>query len=193
MNLAIFPGTFNPLHIGHLMIAESALQEFKLDKIHFILSPNPPHKVKDLIDVKHRKEILEVGIANNKKFTLDLREINRQGLSFTIDTVKEFKEENKIKNKLGMILGLDSFLTVESWQGSKELAQECKFFIAPRSGWDITDIEDSFPSFYHELEWHMIDSPMLPVSSSLIRQRKRNNQSYRYLLSDLCFEIYEKI
>jgi nicotinate-nucleotide adenylyltransferase len=191
-NIAIFPGTFNPIHIGHLMIADTALIQFGLDKIVFIVSPNPPNKLnsKEFLSINKRVELVESAIQSNKAFETDLRELKREGPSFTIDTVLEMKAEKKV-GKLHFILGLDSFLSLPSWQKAKELGESCKFLVAPRPGWLEIDVADSLSSFHDDLDWALIDSPPLAISSTLIRTRKQTGLSYRYLMpNDEVFEKY---
>jgi nicotinate-nucleotide adenylyltransferase len=195
MKLAIFPGTFNPVHFGHLLIAESARIQFNLDKVHFVLSSNPPNKInaQDILEPSVRAEMLSNSILENKNFHLDLRELNRPGPSFTIDTVKEIRGELTGTEKVNVILGLDSFLSIPSWSRVEELAQNCRFLVASRPGWKEDDVADSLSFFHEQFEWHLIDSPPIPISSTLIRNRKKLNRSYRYMMPPEAFQIYSQI
>jgi nicotinate-nucleotide adenylyltransferase len=104
--------------------------------------------------------------------------------------VLEMKAEKKV-GKLHFILGLDSFLSLPSWQKAKELGESCKFLVAPRPGWLEIDVADSLSSFHDDLDWALIDSPPLAISSTLIRTRKQTGLSYRYLMpNDEVFEKY---
>ena len=197
MKFAIFPGTFNPVHLGHLSIAQAASVQFKLGKIFFVLSPRPPHKGnnnEELIAIDDRIKILNASISSNEHFEVDLRELNRQDLSYTIDTVLEIKQEKKLSEKLGIVLGLDSFLSLESWRNSDSLAKECSFLVAPRANVAGFDLLDSLSSFHKKLEWKLIDSPLLPISSTRIRKYKQqSDERYRYMMHEDGFKIYKNI
>jgi nicotinate-nucleotide adenylyltransferase len=192
MTIALFPGTFNPIHIGHLMIAETACLQFNLDEIHFVISPNPPNKIgsKEMIQIDDRIKLLKAALASNSKFKIDLRETNRSGPSYTIDTILEVKREQKSDQKVRLILGLDAFLSLPSWNQAKELGRLCHFLVAPRPGWNKEEVEDALSWFHNDLSWDLIASPSLAISSSQIRERKHNKQSYRYLLPEKVFELY---
>lgn len=192
MKLTIFPGTFNPVHNGHLMIGESACSQFGLQKVRLIVSPFPPNKLnsRDFLPIEKRIQLLEIAIQDNPRFEIDLREIKRSGLSYTIETVYELIEEFNYKEKINFIMGVDSFLSLPSWQKADELGKYCKFLIASRPGWQKIDVEDSLSSFHDELEWEIIDSPPLAISSTQIRSRKREQKSYRYLLPKDVYDIY---
>ncbi len=191
--LAIFPGTFNPIHIGHLMIAESARIQFELDKVHFVLSPNPPNKLgnKDLISTELRSKLLSAALQDNPQFLADFRETKFSGQtpSFTILTIRDFLNEYSLK-EVNLIIGLDAFLGLASWYEIEEIKKKCRFLVAQRPGWNKEELQDSLSSFYEDADWELIDSPPLAVSSSLIRERKRHNLSYRYMLPESIFALY---
>ncbi|MDX1919114.1 MAG: nicotinate (nicotinamide) nucleotide adenylyltransferase [Candidatus Caenarcaniphilales bacterium] len=228
MKLAIFPGTFNPIHIGHLMIAESACIQFGLEKIKLVVSPFPPNKLnsKDFLPINKRVALIEEAIKDNPRFEIDLREINRKGPSYTVETIHELIQEFNLrakepsqpplsgrskkefdlychpekgdlggflKEKIHFIMGVDSFLSLPSWHKAHELKEYCKFLIASRPGWQKIDVKDSLSSFHDEIEWEIIDSPPLAISSTQIRSRKRENKSYRYLLPERVYEIYKNL
>ena len=200
MKFAIFPGTFDPLHLGHLNIADCVLHQFKLDKIIFILSPRPPHKTnkpnKIISSFELRQKIIQETINTDyseKFFELDLREKDRTGLSYTIDTVREIKKQNNLSSQdlLNFILGFDSFTSLHSWKEAEKLAEECFFLVAPRSA--IKSQHEALYSeinFYKKLKWQFINSPVIPFSSSDIKTRKFNNMSYKYMLSPSSYKIF---
>ena len=117
MSIAFLPGTFNPLHKAHLQIAQTALEQANLHKVIFVLSPRPPHKQNQqykLLAVKDRVKLLEEALLPYTNFALDLSEIKRPGLSYTIDTV-EFLQGEYSQNTFKLILGMDAFLSLESF------------------------------------------------------------------------------
>ena len=196
MREAIFPGTFNPIHLGHLCIAESARQQFGLARVHFVLTPQPPHKAggASLLPVEARESLLRAALAGNESFSLDLRELSREGPSYTAQTIAQLQAESSDPTaRIGMIQGLDSFLTLRTWYQPEQLAASCRFLVAPRLGWDQYEIEDALASFHQSLDWELVDSPLLAISSSQIRQRKASGQSYRYLLPAPVYEQYREL
>ncbi len=193
-SFAIFPGTFNPIHIGHLSIAESALLLPNVSDVHFIISPLPPHKPPDqyeLIETGHRKKLLELALKDQPHFQLDERELRRSGPSFTADTVCEVREAYALSSEtaLQVILGFDAFLTLPSWQRSDELKEHCHFLLAPRPHTEIAEL----PDYYDDSSYELLDSPLLAVSSSAIRARKRGQRAYRYLLTEPVYEYFQSL
>ncbi|MDJ0625975.1 MAG: nicotinate (nicotinamide) nucleotide adenylyltransferase [Candidatus Caenarcaniphilales bacterium] len=195
MTFAIFPGSFNPIHLGHLMIADSAAKQYSLKKVSFVVSPYPPNKKnsRDFLKYEKRVELLNAAISENHIFSLDTRESKREGLSYTIDTVSEIINEKKIDSKLNFIIGVDAFLTLPSWHRAEELGEKCRFLIACRPGWQSVDVEDSLSVFHDQLDWDIIDSPLLSISSTQIRLRKKGNKAYRYLLMPEVYSLYKDI
>ena len=182
------------------MIAQSALQQFQFEKIKFIVSPLPPHKdqVADYqirLPIELRSELIQASIEGNQGFELDLRETERQGPSYTIDTVLDIKREYKITDRLPLILGADSFLSIESWKDHLSLMHEVCFLVAGREVLtESINLNDSFTaSSLSELSWQPIEMPLLSISSTEIRRLKENNQAYRYLMTEKAFAEYERV
>jgi len=196
-NFAIFPGSFNPVHIGHLMIAEAACKQFNFSEIRFVLSPRPPHKHhhkhkqhhlitdNESLSLELRQKMLEVSLLDNDKFFPDSSELNREGLSYTIDTVKQIKSKTGLTDRLPVILGFDSFLSLAGWHQSLELKRECKFLVAPRHNQST----EEFSNFYDDLHWEGIDIELMNISATQIRQSHKHKKAYRYLLTEKAFQL----
>ncbi|MFC1501185.1 nicotinate-nucleotide adenylyltransferase [Elusimicrobiota bacterium] len=132
MRIGIFGGTFDPIHIGHIQLANNATKDFKLNKIFFVPAKIPPHKVsRNLLPVKQRLEMISLAIKTNKAFSISKYEINRKNTTYTYQTVKYFK--NKYPNdEIFLLLGSDSLNDLNSWKHPEILVSLCKFIVAKR-------------------------------------------------------------
>jgi len=130
--LGILGGTFNPIHNGHLAMAEKALQEFKLDEIVFIPTNIPPHKdLAELIDKENRLNMVKLAIEGKEKFSISRIELDREEKSYAIDT---FKALSKNGDKLYYIIGMDSLNEMMEWKDPLDLFNYCEFIVAKRPG-----------------------------------------------------------
>ncbi|MEH1997388.1 MAG: nicotinate (nicotinamide) nucleotide adenylyltransferase [Nostoc sp.] len=188
--LAIFGGTFDPIHWGHLLVAETALHQVSLEKVIWVPSLNPPHKEAALFE--HRLEMLQLGIKDNPAFTTSLVEANRSGTSYAINTLFDLSACYP-NTHWYWIVGLDTFQTLPRWYRGHELAQMCDWLIAPRllGGETITQsklickqVESEIREESHTIHWQLLDIPLVGVSSSLIRKSCREHQSIRYLVPE---------
>jgi len=173
MRIGILGGTFNPPHIGHLILAEEAKDKFNLDKIFFIPVYLPPHKDIPLAKAEDRLEMVKLSIKDNKSFEcLDI-EVKRGGKSFTIDTLKELKEKYP-HDHLFLIIGSDLVKDFSSWDGYEEIIKIAKVLVARRK--DFTSFKDNKFGFL------FFDIIQVGISSSLIRERIKKGLSIKYLV-----------
>jgi len=188
--LAIFGGTFNPVHWGHLLIAEMALHQVPLDQIIWVPSLNPPHKKAALLE--HRVEMLQLATRENPAFTVSSMETNKPGVSYSINTLIELSSVYS-NARWHWIVGLDTFQTLPRWYRGQELAQMCNWLIAPRllgsdslvqSELICKQVEQQLKQQSSTIHWQFLDIPLLGVSSSLIRKLCNEGQSIRYLVPD---------
>ncbi|MGM8364646.1 nicotinate-nucleotide adenylyltransferase [Virgibacillus sp. W0181] len=173
MQIGILGGTFDPPHMGHLIIAEEVKNALQLDEIWFIPSYDPPHKNKAMIDANHRINMLQLAIQGNDHFKLNTLEIDRSGISYTVDTIKELKEEYP-GYTFYFIIGADMVEYLPKWKHVDELVKLMNFVGVERPGFQV---ETSYPL----LE---VDIPVFDISSSFIRERLRNNQTVTYLIPE---------
>ncbi len=131
-NIAIFGGTFNPVHWGHLLIAETAFDQFKLDQVLWVPTFRPPHKNQALVAYPHRREMVRRAIADHPGFTLSANDGQPQGTSYAIATLKALQVHYP-GARWYWILGNDAFQSLPRWQASQELATHCTWLVAPRS------------------------------------------------------------
>ncbi len=116
-HIGIIGGTFDPIHFGHLRIAQIALEEHNLDEIVFIPSGNPPHKLdKEITDGKHRLEMVQLAVKDNPNFIVSDYEIYQSKVTYTIDTIKEMEACYEEGTKFYFIIGADAFLEMDSWR-----------------------------------------------------------------------------
>jgi len=137
IKIGLMGGTFNPIHIGHLVMAEEIRKGFGLDKVLFIPTGNPPHKlIEGQVSSKDRYIMTLLATASNEYFEVSDIETKRIGTSYTVDTIKELKEIYQMA-EFYFITGADAILEIETWKNTKELLDSCKFIAATRPGYNM--------------------------------------------------------
>ena len=195
MAIGLMGGTFNPIHIGHLIIAEWIKDEWNLEKIIFIPAGNPPHKKKnDLIESNIRYDLVELAISSNESFEIADFEIVKKEVSYTIDTIINFRKIYA-QDRLYFIIGADTLFQLEKWKGFKELAKMVEFITYSRWGYDKLHIEDRIQTLTRDYGFQIYYSngPEIQISSSSIRDRLKEGLSIKYMVPDsVIFEIKNK-
>jgi len=187
MRLGIFGGTFDPVHFGHLALAEECLAVAGLDEVWLVPAASPPHKGgKKLSRFDQRKEMLELAIAGNEKFKVEPMEADRPGPSFTIDTLEEI-QKRKPNDELFLIIGGDSALEFSTWKDPAKIASLATIIVRIRPGVIMPTEQEFVSQLGKELGVppkviFVSGPPYLDVSSSLLKERVINNKSVRYLL-----------
>ena len=164
MTICIFPGTFNPIHEGHLKMAHFVLKKYNIEKIIFIPSYSPPHKTIAKNLALHRYNMVKLAIQNNPKFDISDIEYKSEGKSYSYITVKKIIEQYKIKNRLNFIIGADAFNNLEKWYNYAELFKIVHFIVFPRMGEQVKDIKDC--------DYEIVDMEFVDISSTDIRMGK---------------------
>ena len=173
MRLGILGGTFNPVHVGHLLLAEAAREQCGLDAVWFIPTATPPHKpAHRLLDGKTRLALIRLAIRGHPAFRASDLELRLGGVSYTLRTVREIRARFP-KAQLFLILGSD--MLAVPWYGLKALSRLCTFVVADRPGGGV---RHQFPRM------RTLSMPQLDISSSLIRAKLRRGESIRYLVPD---------
>lgn len=176
MRIGILGGTFNPIHIGHLILAEEALVKLNLDKIVFVPTYIPPHKsVEGSVKPQDRLKMVELAIADNPKFELSRFEVESKKKSYSVDTLKEFRRVNGDDAQLYFITGSDLLKDLFSWKNVNDIFKMSKFVVANRPGYPVTDVPK-------EVETVVITP--IEISSEDIRRRLKQGRSIRYLVTD---------
>lgn len=179
--VGLLGGTFNPPHIGHLIIADQVKDQLDLEKILFIPSAIPPHQTKkETISAKHRLTMLEKTLEDNKLFEVNEVEINRGGKSYTYDTIKELKEESP-DTEFYFIIGADMVEDLPNWYKIDELVQMVQFVAVNRPSYST---HTSYPVIF-------VDVPNIDISSTIIRQKVKDNCSINYLVTPETKEYIE--
>ncbi len=189
MKLCLFGGTFDPPHIGHLLIAQTIFEAEHFDQVVFIPAFQPPHKQADqLTDVKHRLAMLELATVENPHFRISEAEIERQGISYSIDTVLDFKKRYSLAaNDLYFLIGSDTLPNVINWKEPRKLIEECRVIVAIRPGFRPSDI----PSWLLKTV-RFANIPRFEISSSVIRNRWREDKTIRYMVTQSVWEYINR-
>jgi nicotinate-nucleotide adenylyltransferase len=186
--LGIFGGSFDPVHVGHLLIASDICHRLKLDAVHFVLAPRPPHTLQLMASDLDRIEMLRRAIAHDERFVLDLREFERPGLSYSVQTLESFTEEDP-EAELYFLMGEDSLADFPTWRQPERILELANLAVACRPGTDVDpdQIGQLFPHACGRV--HIVETPELEISSSLIRARRQRGDIVRYLVP-ACVEQY---
>lgn len=171
--IGILGGTFDPPHLGHLIIAETVRTVLKLDEIWFMPANEPPHKTKAKSTRKNRVKMLELAIEDNKYFKMNDIEMKRLGKSFTFDTMNILIDEHPTC-EFFFIIGADMVEYLPNWDSIDELVHLVKFVGVQREGYDL----------YSEYPVIKVDIPMIDISSTMIRKHLATHRSIKYLIPD---------
>ena len=181
--IGIMGGTFDPIHFGHLVTAEAARDAFGLEKVVFVPAGHPPHKRhRTVSEARHRIAMVNHAIISNPGFSLSTIETEREGYSYTIDTVNEFLTIYGDNTELYFITGADAIIEILSWHRVEELIEKCRFIAAPRPGFPFNK-DSQIPQEYRGRIFPF-KVPALAISSSQIREMVSQGRSIRYLLPD---------
>ncbi|MCF6148958.1 MAG: nicotinate-nucleotide adenylyltransferase [Candidatus Kuenenia sp.] len=194
MDIGIFGGSFNPIHIGHLIVAEEVFQQRNLSKILFMPTGISPHKKSSgLIAAVHRYEMVKLAICDNEHFDVSDIEIKRSGKSYTIDTIKTLSEELGKEHNLFLILGTDMINEIDTWKDIAVLSQMCHFIVVNRfpiaMNNDIVKKSAICSERKEEIEKLMVQIPSIGISSTEIREKLNKGLSIKYLVPT-CVEDY---
>ncbi len=191
--IGLFGGTFNPIHLGHLRGAEEVREAFQLEQVIFIPASVPPHKTEEVAEASHRLEMVKLGTRGNQKFLTSDIELRRPGKSYSIDTIRYFRERHR--EALFFILGRDAFLEIETWKDFRDLFSLCSFIIMTRPGSKkISSLPRALaPFFRYDRQvsaWvHTSGNAIffkeinfLDISSTKVRELVGNGGSIKYLV-----------
>lgn len=184
--LGIIGGTFDPIHNGHLILAEHARVEFSLDDILFIPTGNPPHKDKEKISfTNHRYEMVSLAINSNPWFHISSIEMEKEDTTYTVDTIESIKNLYKDR-EIYFILGADSFCNIHLWKSYKRLLELCNIIIAKRLDTDNELLDEKLSSLtkIYKESIYILESPLIEISSTNIRNRVKKGLSIRYLMPE---------
>ncbi|MDI6869912.1 MAG: nicotinate-nucleotide adenylyltransferase [Bacillota bacterium] len=182
--LGIMGGTFDPIHYGHLVTAEAVRTEFDLDQVVFVPSGLPPHKDPATITPpQHRYLMAVLATLTNPHFEVSRVDIDRPGVTYTVDTLADLRREYGPEVEFYFITGADALAEIFSWKNAEELVRECTFVGATRPGFTLEHLSPEVEEFYHRnaASFRFIEVPALAISSTDLRRRIREGRSLRYL------------
>ncbi|MGB4812076.1 MAG: nicotinate-nucleotide adenylyltransferase [Methylophilaceae bacterium] len=207
--IGILGGTFNPIHFGHLRMAQELAELLKLNEVRFIPSANPPHKSPPTVSAEHRAAMVALAIENNPLFKLDQQELLRIGSSYTFDTLQNLKNELGAQTSITLFMGNDAFTKLNTWHRWQELLTLCHICLVarpnsanqPKEGLSKT-LESYLQAHYTEMcddltthengLIHMQQITALDISSTAIREALQHGHSVRYLLPENVLNYLQK-
>jgi nicotinate-nucleotide adenylyltransferase len=173
MNIGVIGGTFDPVHLGHLAIAEQARNQLNLAEVIFVPAGNPYFKDGTRVSSpSHRVKMLQLALSGKPYFKISLMEIERNGPSYSIETISALKKSQFKNDELYFILGWDTLVSLHLWYNPAQLMSLCRFAAAPRPGYprpDTRELEKNLPGISERSV--VMDGPLLDISSTQIRAR----------------------
>jgi nicotinate-nucleotide adenylyltransferase len=192
MKIGLFGGTFDPPHIGHLILASEAVGQLGLSRLLWMLAPDPPHKLEQPITpLSHRLEMLKRAIADNASFEISYLEIERPGPHYTIDTVRQLSQLEPNADVV-LLLGGDSLRDLPTWRQYSDLVAEvCQIGVMRRPGdsFDISTLGEKVPGLAEKVVF--IDAPLQDLASREIRRRVACGEIWRYYVHPNVYDYIE--
>ncbi len=184
MKIGLYFGSFNPIHIGHLIIANHVVNTSTLDKVWFVLSPQNPFKSSSsLLNEYHRLHMVSIAIDGEIKLKVSNVEFKLPKPSYTIDTLTYLSEKYP-QHEFSIILGSDSFQNLDKWKNYQTLIKKCHFYIYKRPGFKITE------TFGADI--NIFNAPLLDISSTAIRKMIKEKKSIRFFVPDVVKDEIEQ-
>ena len=174
VKMGIFGGTFDPPHIGHLVMAQRAYEELSLDVVYFVPNNIPPHKVKPVASPQDRVNMLRLALLPHKHFEVSECELERGGVSYSVDTVSYFKDKFP-DSEIFLLVGEDSARNFKTWKDYQKILEMVRVAWFPR----LTDTKGDIPSDFIKVEAEILD-----ISSTRIREYLKTGRSVKYLVPD---------
>jgi nicotinate-nucleotide adenylyltransferase len=185
--IGVMGGTFDPIHFGHLVLAETVRESMKLDRILFIPTGDPPHKQdQPVTSAAQRMEMVKLAIDDNRDFLCSDMEVKRPGYSYTVDTLERLREEYGDGCQLFFITGADAIIEILSWKNVERISKLCTFVAAARPGINqekLSNFLEDLPEYLYN-KIHVTQVPALQISSTAIRKKTTAGKTIRYLLPD---------
>lgn len=185
MKIGLFFGSFNPIHIGHLIIANFMAENTDLDKVWFVVTPHNPHKKREsLADDHDRLNLVELAIADNNKLEASDIEFDLPKPSYTVDTLAYLKEEH-VQHEFSLIMGGDNLATLSKWKNYEYILNHHKIYVYKRPNYDLGELQN-------HPKVHLFEVPTMDISSTFIRKQIKADKSIRYLVPDTVNDEIEK-
>lgn len=177
MKVGVFGGTFDPPHIGHLIVAEHAREHLRLGKILFVPASIPPHKgMKGTAEPHHRIEMLQMSVKGNRYFEISDIELQRGGISYTVDTLRQLQSASP-NDELFLLLGMDMLIEFHTWRSPQEILDLAEVVVLTRPDFRMPEMDRSL-----QRRVTVCRVPEIGVSSSEIRRRVKEGRSIHYMV-----------
>ncbi len=186
MRIGIFGGTFDPIHYGHLILAEQSREQGRLDEVWFLPAPRPPHKGEhQLTRFEQRVEMLALAVAGHAAFRIDEVEKERTGPSYTAETLAELHRRHP-ENEFFLMVGSDTLADLPSWRAPQQVVRLAALLVARRPNHDVTPVEElrallQLPESA-PLRMEVVEAPLIDIASRDLRRRAAEGRSLRYFL-----------
>jgi nicotinate-nucleotide adenylyltransferase len=208
--IGLLGGTFNPIHFGHLRMAQELADSLDFNEVRFIPAANPPHKTAPEVSAEHRAAMVRLGIANNPRFSFDDRELHRTGASYTIDTLDSLRDELGGEVSLVLLMGSDAFTKLNTWHRWEEIIQRCHITLVQRPLASSIATKENLPkvleTFLHNHYTENGDDlhsaaagyvimqhiTALDISSTTIRHTFEQKNSARYLMPESVIDYIQQ-
>ena len=191
--IGIFGGTFDPPHLGHLILACEVRAQLELDRLLWILTPDPPHKQGGVISsLTHRRKMVELAIEDNPNFELSLVEAEREGPHYSVDTVNILRGEYQDAAFI-FLMGGDSLQELTTWHRPNDFVAACDeigVMRRPEHQFDLAALAEEIEGLEEKVRF--VKAPLLEIASREIRQRMREGLPYRYYLSPGVYEYIQR-
>ena len=186
MKVGLFFGSFNPIHIGHLAIANYMVQFTDLDKLWFVVSPhNPLKEKKTLLANNHRLRLVREAITDYSKFTASNIEFSLPQPSYTINTLAYLKEKHP-STQFALIMGSDNLQTFDKWKNYEEILKHYTLYVYPRTGFDGGKFKD-------HPKVKITQAPIMEISATFIREALKNKKDIRFMLSEPVYKYIKEM
>jgi nicotinate-nucleotide adenylyltransferase len=198
-HIGLYFGTFNPIHVGHLVIANHMAEYTDLDEVWLVVTPqNPLKKKTSLLEDYHRLAMVKIAIDDNTKLRASDIEFTLPKPSYTVNTLVYLREKYPEK-KFALIMGEDNLRTLHKWKNYEEILAQHKIYVYPRT---LTESEleemnqidsNSKPEVYNHANIILVDAPVMKVSASFVRKSIQDKKDVRYLLTEPVFKYVEEM
>jgi len=183
MRIGVFGGTFDPPHLGHLIVASAAFESLRLDRILFVPAAIPPHKLGMVVaTAEQRLEMVRVSVAGDARFHVDELELRRPGSSFTVDTLRALRKQHE-GSDLFFLLGADQLRELHTWRDPDEVSRLATLAVLSRGGDQLPDAD--------RYRFQPVAVPRIDIAATEIRRRVRSGESIRYLVTEPVRELID--
>lgn len=186
MKVGLFFGSFNPVHVGHMVLANFMLEYTDLERIWFVISPHNPLKQKQsLLDERHRLQLVNLAIGDNTKLKASDIEFKLPQPSYTIDTLTYLKEKFP-KNEFALIMGSDNLDSFHKWKNYEEILKQCELYVYPRPGFEGGQLKS-------HTKVKLVNAPVMEISSTLLRQAIKEKKDVRYFMPEASWNYIKEM